>query len=171
MLKRGKKFTWYCFSENKVHFYPSILVKTKNYPPQGRCLALDTHHYHIHNQRIVFLRALIGSLKSEYHSLINDREKQNGVALSKRHVYKLFWSIKRHEVTLTIYWSWLFAWLLSEHKKYFCLFNSFECKVKVSHVDLVFGLSLAHLAICARQLGSGWNKNFFLKKACFSLIR
>ena len=43
-IKLEKRFTFYRFFENKVHFYPIILVNTKpTLPPQGRCLGLDIY--------------------------------------------------------------------------------------------------------------------------------
>ena len=36
MLKIEKRFTLYCFFENKVHFYLIILINTKS--PQDRCV-------------------------------------------------------------------------------------------------------------------------------------
>ena len=35
MLKIEKRFTLYCFFENKVHFYPIIVVNTKTTIPSG----------------------------------------------------------------------------------------------------------------------------------------
>ena len=44
LAKNRKKFTFYCFFENKVPFYPIILVNTKTtISLGGQCLALDVY--------------------------------------------------------------------------------------------------------------------------------